>query len=83
MKERMKISGFTPRDEMIRDGQNLLKEELEHDIRYFSIMEISRKYNCSDNMIRKMLRAYNLPFKRKDITKFKQENIKYTESFTT
>ena len=46
-------------------------------------MEISRKYNCSDNMIRKMLRAYNLPFKRKDITKFKQENIKYTESFTT
>ena len=59
------------------------KEELEHDIRYFSIMEISRKYNCSDNMIRKMLRAYNLPFKRKDITKFKQENIKYTESFTT
>ena len=34
MKERMKISGVTPRDEMIRDGQNLLKEELEHDTSY-------------------------------------------------
>ena len=34
MKERMKVSGISPRDEMIRDGQNLLKEELEHDASY-------------------------------------------------
>lgn len=53
------------------------KEELEHDIQYFSILEIGRKYNFSDNMIRKMLKAYNLPFKRKDIIKLKQENGTY------
>ena len=34
MKERMKVSGVSPREEMIRDGQNLLKEELEHDTSY-------------------------------------------------
>ena len=38
MKERMKISGISPRDEMIRDGQNLLKEELEHDTSYSPTM---------------------------------------------
>lgn len=38
MKERMKISGVSPRDEMIRDGQNLLKEELEHDTSYSPTM---------------------------------------------
>ena len=38
MKERIKISGITPRDEMIRDGQNLLKEELEHDTSYSPTM---------------------------------------------
>lgn len=34
MKERIKCTGITPREEMIRDGQNLLKEELEHDSSY-------------------------------------------------
>lgn len=38
MKERMKITGHTPREEMIRDGQNLLKEELEHDSSYSPTM---------------------------------------------
>ena len=38
MKERMKITGHTPREEMIRDGQNLLKEELEHDTSYSPTM---------------------------------------------
>lgn len=38
MKERIKISGVSPRDEMIRDGQNLLKEELEHDTSYSPTM---------------------------------------------
>lgn len=38
MRERMKISGHTPREEMIRDGQNLLKEELEHDPSYSPTM---------------------------------------------
>lgn len=34
MRERIKISGSSPREEMIRDGQNVLNEELEHDISY-------------------------------------------------
>ena len=34
MKERIKCTGITPREEMIRDGQNILKEELEHDSSY-------------------------------------------------
>ena len=38
MRERMKITGHTPREEMIRDGQNLLKEELEHDSSYSPTM---------------------------------------------
>ena len=38
MKERMKISGVSPREEMIHDGQNLLKEELEHDTSYSPTM---------------------------------------------
>ncbi len=38
MKERIKQSGNTVREEMIRDGQNLLVEELEHDSSYSSTM---------------------------------------------
>lgn len=34
MKERIRITGTTPREEMIRDGQNLLKEEIEHDVSF-------------------------------------------------
>lgn len=38
MKERVKHSGSTAREEMIFDGQNLLKEELEHDSSYSPTM---------------------------------------------
>ena len=38
MKERIKHSGSTAREEMIIDGQNLLKEELEHDSSYSPTM---------------------------------------------
>lgn len=38
MKERVKHSGSTAREEMIIDGQNLLKEELEHDSSYSPTM---------------------------------------------
>ena len=34
MKERIKQSGLSLREEMVRDGQNLLSEELEHDTSY-------------------------------------------------
>ena len=38
MRERVKYSGSTAREEMIIDGQNLLKEELEHDSSYSPTM---------------------------------------------
>ena len=38
MKERIKQSGSSAREEMIIDGQNLLKEELEHDSSYSPTM---------------------------------------------
>ena len=51
MKERMKISGITPRDEMIRDGQNLLKEELEHDTSYSPTMYFYDAENEKDDRL--------------------------------
>lgn len=57
MKERMKISGVSPRDEMIRDGQNLLKEELEHDTSYSSTMYFYDTENEKDDRLAN-LRVY-------------------------
>ena len=57
MKERMKISGFTPREEMIRDGQNLLKEELEHDTSYSPTMYFYDAENEKDDRLAN-LRVY-------------------------
>ena len=34
MRERVKMTGITPREEMIYDGQNLLKEEIERDVSF-------------------------------------------------
>ena len=51
MKERMKISGVSSRDEMIRDGQNLLKEELEHDTSYSPTMYFYDSDNEKDDRI--------------------------------
>ena len=51
MKERMKISGASPRDEMIRDGQNLLKEELEHDTSYSPTMFFYDTENEKDDRL--------------------------------
>ena len=51
MKERMKISGASPRDEMIRDGQNLLKEELEHDTSYSPTMYFYDVENEKDDRL--------------------------------
>ncbi len=58
MKERMKISGVTPREEMIRDGQNLLKEELEHDSSYSPTMYFYDTVNKKDDRIAN-LRVYS------------------------
>lgn len=57
MKERMKISGLSPRDEMIRDGQNLLKEELEHDTSYSPTMYFYDAEKEKDNRLAN-LRVY-------------------------
>ena len=51
MKERIKISGISPRDEMIRDGQNLLKEELEHDTSYSPTMYFYDAENEKDDRL--------------------------------
>ena len=51
MKERIKISGVSPRDEMIRDGQNLLKEELEHDTSYSPTMYFYDTENEKDDRL--------------------------------
>lgn len=51
MKERMKISGISPRDEMVRDGQNLLKEELEHDTSYSPTMYFYDAENEKDDRL--------------------------------
>ena len=57
MKERMKITGRTPREEMIRDGQNLLKEELEHDTSYSPTMFFYDSDNKVDDRLAN-LRVY-------------------------
>ena len=57
MRERMKITGHTPREEMIRDGQNLLKEELEHDSSYSPTMFFYDSDNKVDDRLAN-LRVY-------------------------
>lgn len=60
MRERIKIRGCTPREEMIRDGQNLLKEELEHDSSYSpTILFYSYDYNRGLDGECAKLRIYN------------------------
>lgn len=51
MRERINCRGNTPREEMIRDGQNLLKEELKHDSSYSPTMYFCKyeKDICNDD----------------------------------
>lgn len=58
MKERVKYTGATPREEMIRDGQNLLKEELEHDSSYSPTMYFYDSINSQNDRIAN-LRVYD------------------------
>lgn len=57
MKERVKQSGITPREEMIRDGQNLLFEELEHDSSYSPTVYFYDPVKKTDDRLAK-LRIY-------------------------
>lgn len=61
MKERIKQSGFTAREEMIIDGQNLLKEELEHDSSYSPTVYFYDPVLGKDDRPAK-LRIYNRKF---------------------
>lgn len=58
MKERIKHSGSSVREEMIIDGQNLLKEELEHDSSYSPTMYFWNPVLECDNRPAKV-RIYN------------------------
>lgn len=58
MRERVKYSGSTAREEMIIDGQNLLKEELEHDSSYSPTMYFwNPVLGCDDRPAK--VRIYN------------------------
>lgn len=58
MKERIKQSGSSTREEMIIDGQNLLKEELEHDSSYSPTMYFwNPVLECDDRPAK--VRIYN------------------------
>lgn len=58
MKERVEHSGSTAREEMIIDGQNLLKEELEHDSSYSPTMYFwNPVLGCDDRQAK--VRIYN------------------------
>lgn len=76
MKERMDCRGNTPRKEMIRDGRNLLKEELEYDSSYSPTMYFCKydKDICSDDKLGN-LRIYG--------RKYSSLNGNYQEFLTT
>lgn len=50
------------------------KDELRKYLLDKSMCAIGRIYDVSDNAVRKWCKKYNLPFKRKDIKKFREEN---------
>lgn len=73
MKYRMNNRGDTARDEMIRDGQNLLKEELEHDSSYSpTLLFYPYDYNKGSDGECANLRIYN---RKKDSTYGEVQNF--------
>ena len=61
----------------IRKIQNRpAREQLKYLIRNYSFVEIGKKYNISDNAIRKWCDAYNLPRKKQDIKKYSESEWK-------
>lgn len=73
MKERINCRGITPREEMIHDGQNLLKEEFEHDASYSpTLLFYLYSYNKSLDGECANLRIYN---RKKDSTYGEVQNF--------
>jgi group I intron endonuclease len=52
---------------------NISRQELKNLIRTTSFVEIGKKFNVSDNAIKKRCIAYNLPSKKRDIKKYSDE----------
>lgn len=58
----------------IRKIERPSREKLKKEIRKYSFLEIGRKYNVSDNTIRKWCVSYNLPYKKSEIKKYSDLN---------
>ena len=58
---------------MFRTVERPLREELKDMIRHLSFTAIGRKYNVSDNAIRKWCDFYHLPRRIKDIKTYSDE----------
>ena len=52
------------------------REELKFLIKKYSFSEIGRKYNVSDNAIRKWCKNENLPYRKKDINQYTDQEWK-------
>lgn len=52
------------------------KETLKQEIRTTPFTTLSKKYNVSDNAIRKWCKKYNLPYKSTEIKKYSDEEWK-------
>lgn len=66
IKERMKETKIKTQ-KRIRSGEMPDRETLDKLIRTVSFLQIGKKYNVSDNAIRKWCKKYGLPYKQKDI----------------
>lgn len=49
------------------------REKLKEDIRNNSFLQIGKKYNVTDNAIRKWCKSYNLPYRKSDIKNISDE----------
>lgn len=65
----VKCNGLSHRKVKDRPTREVLKEE----IRNNSFLKIGKKYNVSDNAIRKWCISYNLPTKKREIEKYTDE----------
>lgn len=50
---------------------NLNRQQLKEEIRTYSFLELGRKYNVSDNAVRKWCKLFDLPYK--NISKYSEE----------
>lgn len=55
------------------------KKQLTEDLLTYSMLQIGKKYNVSDNTVRKWCKKYELPYKRKDIIEFRNNYNKKGE----